>query len=87
MPTGILLSVIPTAVIAKWLYYKHDRLIPTAILFHFMLDAVPESLNVAHFTKLIVTAIFPVIASTIVMVDRETFSEGKKNFIGNQPER
>lgn len=80
-------SVIPTAVIANWLYYKHDRLIPTAILFHFMLDAVPESFNVARFTKLIVTAIFLVVASMIVVIDREAFSEGKRNFIRNQSER
>jgi len=71
-------------VIANWLYYKHDRLIPTAILFHFMLDAVPESLNVEHFTKLIVTGIFLVIASMIVIIDRQAFSEGKSNFIEKQ---
>ena len=80
-------SVIPTAVIANWLYYKHDRLIPTAILFHFMLDAVPESLNIGHFTKLIVTAIFLVIASMIVIIDRRAFSEGKRSFIESEPER
>ncbi len=80
-------SVIPTAVIANWLYYKHDRLIPTAILFHFMLDAVPESLNVGHFTKLIVTAIFLVIASMIAIIDRPAFSEGKRNFVESEPER
>ena len=49
-----------------------------------MLDAVPESLNIAHFTKLIVTGIFIVVAAAIRLIDRGAFSEGKRNFI-NQP--
>jgi membrane protease YdiL (CAAX protease family) len=74
-------SVLPAAVIANWLYYKHRRFIPAAILFHFMLDAVAESFAIDQFTKCIITAVFIVVATLIVLLDRKAFAEGPGNFV------
>jgi membrane protease YdiL (CAAX protease family) len=74
-------SVLPAAVIANWLYYKHRRFIPAAILFHFMLDAVAESFAIEQFTKGIVTLVFIAVALSIMLLDRKAFAEGPKNFI------
>ncbi|HEX4293030.1 MAG TPA: CPBP family intramembrane glutamic endopeptidase [Rhizomicrobium sp.] len=75
------LSVIPAAIIANWLYWKHDRFIPAAILFHFMLDAVAESFAIEQFTKCIITAVFIVIAAAIMRLDRKAFAEGPRDFV------
>lgn len=76
------LSVLPAAVIANWLYEKHRRFIPAAILFHFMLDAVAESFAAEQFTKYIVTGVFIAVAAAIVLLDRKTFAQGPRDFAG-----
>jgi membrane protease YdiL (CAAX protease family) len=73
-------SVLPAAVIANWLYYKHRRFIPAAILFHFMLDAVAESFALEQFTKCIITAVFIAVAVAVVLLDRKAFAEGPRSF-------
>jgi hypothetical protein len=73
-------SVVPAAVIANWLYWKHRRFIPMAILFHFMLDAVAEGFQAEQFAKCIVTAVFVAVAALIVLLDRKAFAEGPRDF-------
>jgi hypothetical protein len=75
-------SILPAAFIANWLYYKHDRLILAAILFHFMLDVVPETLSIDQITKCAISATLFGFALLIVAVDRRAFREGKRNFLG-----
>lgn len=75
-------SVIPAAIIANWLYWKHRRSILAAILFHFLLDAVAESFAIEQFTKCIITAVFIVIAGAIMLLDRRAFAEGPRDFVG-----
>jgi hypothetical protein len=74
-------SHIPLAVVANWLYYKHNRLIPAAVLFHCMYDAVAESLNIEQFTKCIITVVFLAFALVIMLVDRKAFRQGPKTFL------
>lgn len=73
-------NVIPAAIIANWLCYKHRRWIPAAILFHFMLDSVAESFSAEPFTKCIVTAVFLFVAMLIMIIDRSAFGEGPCDF-------
>jgi membrane protease YdiL (CAAX protease family) len=73
-------SVVPAAIIANWLYEKHRRSIPAAILFHFMLDAVAESFALSQDTKCIVTAVFLAIAASILLADRKAFAAGPRTF-------
>jgi membrane protease YdiL (CAAX protease family) len=74
-------SVIPAAIIANWLYYKHRRFIPAAILFHFMLDAVAESFAIEQFTKCLITTVFLVVAVAVMLIDRKAFREGPATFV------
>lgn len=74
-------GTIPLAVVANWLYYKHNRLILAAILFHCVFDAVAESFNIEQFTKCIVTVAFLSVAVVIVLVDRKAFRQGPKTFL------
>jgi CAAX protease family protein len=74
-------SVIPAAIIANWLYYKHRRSIPAAILFHFMLDAVAEAFRIEQFTKCIVTVVFLAVAILMMVWDRRSFAAGPRDFI------
>jgi membrane protease YdiL (CAAX protease family) len=78
---NFLVSVLPAAVIANWLYEKHRRYIPAAILFHFMLDAVAESFAAEQFAKCIVTGVFIAVAALIVLLDRKTFAQGPQDFV------
>jgi membrane protease YdiL (CAAX protease family) len=74
-------SVIPAAIIANWLYWKHRRSILAAVLFHFMLDAVAESFAIEQSTKCIITAVFIVFAALIMLLDRKAFAEGPRDFV------
>ena len=74
-------SHIPLAVVANWLYYKHNRLILAAVMFHFIYDAVAESLNIEQFTKCIITVVYLVFALVIVFADRKVFRQGPKTFL------
>lgn len=74
-------SVVPAAIIANWLYAKHRRFIPAAILFHFMLDAVAIAFNAEQFTKCIVTGVFVAAAALIMLLDRKAFADGPRNFV------
>jgi len=76
-------SVIPAAIIANWLYWKHRRFVPAAILFHFMLDAVAESFAIEQFTKCLITALFIAVAAAIMLLDRKAFAEGPRDFVVN----
>ncbi len=75
------ISVMPAAIIANWLYYKHRRFIPAAILFHFMLDAVAESFAIEQYTKCIVTGFFLAAALAILLFDRKAFRAGPQDFV------
>jgi membrane protease YdiL (CAAX protease family) len=74
-------SVMPAAILANWLYEKHRRFIPAAILFHFMLDAVAEGFAAEQFTKCIVTAVFVAVAALVMILDRKAFAQGPRNFM------
>lgn len=73
-------SVFPAAILANWLYEKHRRFIPAAILFHFMLDAVAEGFAIEQFTKCIVTGGFIVAAALVMFLDRKAFADGPRTF-------
>ena len=69
-------SVLPAAILANWLYEKHRRFIPAAILFHFMLDAVAEGFAIEPFTKCLVTGAFIAVAALVMLLDRKSFARG-----------
>ncbi|HYG60039.1 MAG TPA: CPBP family intramembrane glutamic endopeptidase, partial [Symbiobacteriaceae bacterium] len=63
-------SLLPFTIIVNWLYYKTNRSILTAILFHVVAVVSPEAFSVEESTKFIQTGILLVIAVAIVVKDR-----------------
>jgi uncharacterized protein len=54
---NFVVSVLAAGFLSNWIYYKNNRSIPANILFHVMLNLSFSSLQMAEFTKCIVTII------------------------------
>ena len=74
-------SVLPAAVLINWLYYKNNRSIVAAILFHMTLVATSEAFQTQQFTKCIVTGVLLGISILVIASDRAFFFEEKKSFV------
>ena len=74
-------SVLPAAILINWLYYKNNRSIVAAILFHMTLVATSEAFQTQQFTKCIVTGVLLVISILVIASDRAFFFEAKKSFV------
>lgn len=74
-------SVLPAATLINWLYYKNNRSIVAAILFHMTLVATSEAFQTQQFTKCIVTGVLLVISILVIASDRAFFFETKKSFV------
>jgi len=74
-------SVIPVAVLANWLYYKHNRSIIAGMLTHSMLNGMAVLFNATQFTKCIVTVVYVAVAVAIIILDRKAFSDGPRDFV------
>lgn len=67
------LSVFITAFLMNWIYYKTDRSIPAAVLFHFMLNLSLVLFKTDPFTKCIVTMLLFVVAIIVIIFDDQFF--------------
>lgn len=67
------ISILPTTVLANWFYYRCQRSIPAAILFHFTLVMAAELMPVTPLTKCIWTAILLLVASLLIAIEQELF--------------
>jgi|SRR5208282_4137833 len=74
-------SVLPAAILINWLYYKNNRSIVAAILFHMSLVATSEAFQTEQFTKCIVTAVLLIISIVVVASDRAFFFDEKRTFV------
>ena len=63
----------------NWMYYKNNRSISAAILFHFVLNLFSVLFQTEQFTKCILTIILLVISMIVVVVEKELFFENSKN--------
>jgi hypothetical protein len=75
------ISVLPAAVLINWLYYKNNRSIVVAILFHMTLVATSEEFQTEQFTKCIVTAVLLVISILVIARDKTFFFEENKSAV------
>ncbi|MZP29177.1 hypothetical protein GTO91_05580 [Heliobacterium undosum] len=83
MVLSILLStafgqVIPMTIITNWLYYKNNRSIIAAIVFHAVVVVSSEMFQAVDFTKCIVTVVLAMIAVSIVLIDSNFFFNKNK---------
>jgi membrane protease YdiL (CAAX protease family) len=74
-------SIIPAAIIANWFYYRNERSIAAAILFHSMLNAASVLIAAGQVAKVIATLLYSGIAAALVLGDRGLFAEGRRNFL------
>lgn len=71
-------SLLPLTIILNWLYYKTDRSILAAILFHIVTVISAEATCIVESVKFIQTGILLIIAAGIVLYDR-AFSAGRSS--------
>ena len=64
------ISIIPLAFILNWVYYKSNRNIWAAVLFHIMAVVSAEAFSVLESTKFIQTAILLIVTAGIMLYDR-----------------
>jgi membrane protease YdiL (CAAX protease family) len=74
-------SIIPAGIIANWLYYKNDRSIAAAILFHAILNAAAVLIAAGPVAKVIATLLYAALAAGLIIGDRRLFGEGPRNFL------
>ncbi|HYF80955.1 MAG TPA: type II CAAX endopeptidase family protein [Symbiobacteriaceae bacterium] len=67
-------SLVPFTIILNWLYYKTNRSILTAILFHIVAVVAPEAFGVEESTKFMQTGILLIVAAGIVVKDLAFFT-------------
>ncbi len=72
------ISILPAAILMNWVYYKNNRSIVAAILFHMALDATAESFRTEKFTKCIWTGVLLLISILVIAGNRSFFFEEKK---------
>lgn len=74
-------SVLPAAILANWFYYKNNRSIIVAIVFHMTLVLTSEAFQTEQFTKCIVTVVLMVISFIIIVMNTQFFLEERKTFL------
>ncbi len=66
-------SVLPVTVLMNWIYYKNNRSILAAILFHFMLNLFSVLIQTEQFTKCIITVLLLVVSAIIIATNKKFF--------------
>jgi uncharacterized protein len=67
------ISILPATILMNWMYYRNDRSITAAILFHFILNLFSVLFQTEQFTKCIITIVLLVISIVIILKDRDLF--------------
>jgi membrane protease YdiL (CAAX protease family) len=71
-------QVLVATILMNWMYYKNNRSITAAILFHFMFNLFSVLFQTEQFTKCIITIILLIISMVIILRNKEFFFEQKK---------
>ena len=70
---NFIVSILPATILMNWMYYKNNRSIIAAILFHFTFDLFSVLFQTEQFTKCIITLILLVISLVIILRDKAFF--------------
>jgi hypothetical protein len=68
-------QIFVAAILINWIYYKSNRSIAAAILFHFMFNLFSVLFQTEQFTKCIITIILLIISVVIIVRNKEFFFE------------
>jgi membrane protease YdiL (CAAX protease family) len=66
-------QVLVATVLMNWMYYKNNRSISAAILFHFMFNFLSVLFQTEQFTKCIITGVLLVFCIVIILRNQELF--------------
>jgi len=66
-------QLLAATILMNWVYYKNNRSITAAILFHFSLNLFSEMLQTEQFTKCIIGALLLLLAAGIIVANRKFF--------------
>ena len=66
-------QILVATILMNWLYYRNNRSITAAILFHFMLNLFSVLFQTEQFTKCIITIVMLMIAMVIIARNRAFF--------------
>ncbi len=78
---NFIISTFPATIILNWLYYKNNRNIIIAILFHAMVNLFSMLFLTEQFTKCIITVLLLIISSIMIMGNKKLFFTVKTNNI------
>jgi membrane protease YdiL (CAAX protease family) len=76
------ISILPATFLINWIYYKNERSIVAAILFHFTINISSVIFQTTQFTKCIITLLLFVAAGSILVKNKEFFLERKTQPLG-----
>lgn len=71
-------SMLPGTILLNWLYYKNNRNIIIATLFHAMLNLFAMLFQTEQFTKCVVTVLLLIVAGIIIMKDKKFFFSNER---------
>ncbi|MCX6049291.1 MAG: CPBP family intramembrane metalloprotease, partial [Chloroflexi bacterium] len=66
-------QVFVATILMNWIYYKNNRSISAAILFHFMFNLFSVLFQTEQFTKCIITVVLLIISIVIIWRNQEFF--------------
>lgn len=69
-------SVIPMTIVTNWLYFKNNRSIIAAMVFHAVVVVSSEAFPATNFTKCIVTLVISVFSIALIASDKPFFFDG-----------
>jgi membrane protease YdiL (CAAX protease family) len=70
-------QVLVATLLMNWMYYKNNRSITAAILFHFMFNLFSVLFQTEQFTKCIITIVLLIISIVIILRNKEFFFDKK----------
>jgi membrane protease YdiL (CAAX protease family) len=76
-------QLLAATILMNWMYYKNNRSITAAILFHFMLNLFSELFQTEQFTKCIIGILLLIISIAIIALDRKFFFDEPERIIGS----
>lgn len=79
-------QVLVATILMNWIYYKNNRSITAAILFHFMFNFFSVLFQTEQFTKCIITVILLILSIVIILWNKEFFLGKKVSLIINGKE-
>ncbi len=71
--SNFFVSMLPATFLVNWIYYKNDRSIIAAMLFHCMLNLSAVLFQTEQFTKCIVTILLLIVSIIVIFKDKKFF--------------